>query len=434
MTEEKAKSGEKKDTKIIKNNSEILFIYDATMCNPNGDPDDENRPRMDYVTERNLVSDLRLKRYIRDYLMDYKDESLFVCKINGNTVDATGRLRYLYFLSDLISAINDAGELDKLKIDSKVDKILKNKIDGTQTRKEKLIQFVKKLKEDGKSLNDLNNYKELSKLLNLQLSGKTTDLKEITNKEIEKLENKYLLSELVDVRLFGATIPIKNETGGGSSRTFTGPIQFNWGYSLNKVTGVMDSNTITSTFAGAGDEYSTIGKDYRVDYSIIAFHGIISAKRAKHTSLLETDIELFDEAMIKAIPLEATTRSKKGQNPLLYLRIEYNNSEFFFCDLRKYVKIIGANDGELNYSETAKLRSTKDYKLDLSELKTKLEGQKDKIETIYFWKDDDLKIGGFDELKEGGEWKYKDGDNNEERIIKIKKPIKPKDGKQSSKQ
>jgi CRISPR-associated protein Csh2 len=32
----------------IKNNHEVLFIYDAKMCNPNGDPDDENKPRMDY--------------------------------------------------------------------------------------------------------------------------------------------------------------------------------------------------------------------------------------------------------------------------------------------------------------------------------------------------------------------------------------------------
>jgi len=41
------------------NNSEILFIYDAQMCNPNGDPDEENRPRMDYATQTNLVSDVR---------------------------------------------------------------------------------------------------------------------------------------------------------------------------------------------------------------------------------------------------------------------------------------------------------------------------------------------------------------------------------------
>lgn len=51
----------------VKCNHEILFLYDACLCNPNGDPDEENRPRMDYETRRNLVSDVRLKRYLRDH-------------------------------------------------------------------------------------------------------------------------------------------------------------------------------------------------------------------------------------------------------------------------------------------------------------------------------------------------------------------------------
>ncbi|MFY9498598.1 MAG: type I CRISPR-associated protein Cas7, partial [Tepidanaerobacteraceae bacterium] len=75
-------------------NSEILFIYDAMMCNPNGDPDDENRPRMDYERERNLVSDVRLKRYIRDYLQD-KGYEIFIAKFEDQTVNATQRLKKL---------------------------------------------------------------------------------------------------------------------------------------------------------------------------------------------------------------------------------------------------------------------------------------------------------------------------------------------------
>jgi len=47
--------------------SEFLFCYDARMANPNGDPD-ENRPRIDPITHKNLVTEFRLKRTIRDYL------------------------------------------------------------------------------------------------------------------------------------------------------------------------------------------------------------------------------------------------------------------------------------------------------------------------------------------------------------------------------
>lgn len=78
--------------KTIKNNHEMLFIYDAKMCNPNGDPDNENKPRMDYDRGMNLVSDLRLKRYIRDYVERFKDKTIFVCKIADKVVNATERL------------------------------------------------------------------------------------------------------------------------------------------------------------------------------------------------------------------------------------------------------------------------------------------------------------------------------------------------------
>ena len=44
------------------NNKEFLFLYDAANCNPNGDPDQDNKPRMDRATKTNLVSSYRLKR------------------------------------------------------------------------------------------------------------------------------------------------------------------------------------------------------------------------------------------------------------------------------------------------------------------------------------------------------------------------------------
>jgi CRISPR-associated protein Csh2 len=51
------------------NRSEILFLYDAKDCNPNGDPLDENRPRTDPETGEATISDVRIKRTVRDYLL-----------------------------------------------------------------------------------------------------------------------------------------------------------------------------------------------------------------------------------------------------------------------------------------------------------------------------------------------------------------------------
>lgn len=56
----------------IKQRQEILFLYDVKDANPNGDPMDENKPRIDNETKINYVTDVRLKRTIRDYLFKYK--------------------------------------------------------------------------------------------------------------------------------------------------------------------------------------------------------------------------------------------------------------------------------------------------------------------------------------------------------------------------
>ncbi|HPS31104.1 MAG TPA: type I-B CRISPR-associated protein Cas7/Csh2 [bacterium] len=56
----------------IEKRSEVLFCYDVTDANPNGDPLDENKPRIDEEAKVNIITDVRLKRTVRDYLFDYK--------------------------------------------------------------------------------------------------------------------------------------------------------------------------------------------------------------------------------------------------------------------------------------------------------------------------------------------------------------------------
>lgn len=275
--------------KIVEKNSEILYIYDAKLCNPNGDPDEENRPRMDWEKEINLVSDLRLKRYIRDYASDL-GYSIYVRKLDGKSV--------------------------------------------------KPEQIIKEEENKAKAI----------------------------NQEFDELKT------FLDIRFFGATIPIKDET-----RTYIGPVQFNWGYSLNKVE--LIEATITSHFASAEkNQQGSIGKDYRVKYSFIAFSGIISAKRAQITRLSEDDVKILDRAMKEAIMLQAT-RSKIGQYPRFYLRVEYKDDKTFLGDLRDHIKLIEVEE---------KPRDIKDVQLDITELVRFLERHKDLISKIYYFKHDDL--------------------------------------------
>lgn len=59
-------------SEIINNRTELLFLYDIENANPNGDPLNENRPRFDPDSKTILVSDVRLKRTIRDYWFEYE--------------------------------------------------------------------------------------------------------------------------------------------------------------------------------------------------------------------------------------------------------------------------------------------------------------------------------------------------------------------------
>jgi CRISPR-associated protein Csh2 len=91
-----------KMSELVKNRSEILFLYDIKDANPNGDPLDENKPRIDEETGINIVTDVRLKRTIRDYLMNFKRENIFVKEIikeDGTIQDAKARANN--FLEDI---------------------------------------------------------------------------------------------------------------------------------------------------------------------------------------------------------------------------------------------------------------------------------------------------------------------------------------------
>lgn len=53
------------------NRSEVMLLYDAQDANPNGNPQSPgNSPRIDQHTQQAIVTDVRLKRYIRDQLHD----------------------------------------------------------------------------------------------------------------------------------------------------------------------------------------------------------------------------------------------------------------------------------------------------------------------------------------------------------------------------
>ena len=82
---------------IIENRYDFALFFDCQDGNPNGDPDADNSPRFDPETFQGLVSDVCLKRKIRDYVCYAKSSGdvpadgngIFV--LSGHTLESNQR-------------------------------------------------------------------------------------------------------------------------------------------------------------------------------------------------------------------------------------------------------------------------------------------------------------------------------------------------------
>jgi CRISPR-associated protein Csh2 len=278
---------------MIVNNSEFLFLFEGTMTNPNGDPDQENKPRMDYETKTLLVSDVRRKRDCRDFLEE-KGYDIFVATMNGT----------------------------KVTMDKKFDTVLK------------------KYDADGK---DVPEHKKID----------------------------AILDNHIDMRLFGSAMAV-----GGITKTFTGPVQISWGYSLHPVDLVKSSSIVTIM----NDDSSTFGKMYKAHYALVAHSGSVNKYAAKKTRMSQEDLSIFRKSLVQSM-MNNLTHSKQGQIPLMYLEVIYDeNFDGYLGDLRRFVKA--------QYNSEAPIRSGNDIKVDFSELSEELNLLKKKgyIKDVILWK------------------------------------------------
>lgn len=98
------------------NKSEILFLYETSYNIPNGDPF-TGEQRYDEETKKILVSDVRIKRFVRTYLEDVKNLSIYVSEKTGaGKTDSKNVLKWLAENRNEKQS-NDIGEILKQQID-----------------------------------------------------------------------------------------------------------------------------------------------------------------------------------------------------------------------------------------------------------------------------------------------------------------------------
>lgn len=75
--------------KKLENRYEFMFLVEAAGCNPNGDPDMGNLPRQDEDTGLGYITDVALKRRIRNYIQDAydTDENMKILMQKGTSIN-----------------------------------------------------------------------------------------------------------------------------------------------------------------------------------------------------------------------------------------------------------------------------------------------------------------------------------------------------------
>lgn len=232
----------------IKNRYEFVILFDVENGNPNGDPDAGNMPRVDPETGYGLVTDVCLKRKIRNFVqMAKEDESGYRIYIKDgvplNTSDATAGEPY-----------------------------------GIQ---KKLIE-----------IQDKNISKDKAKQIG-------TDLKK-AQPDIDLKLRDFMCSNFYDIRTFGAVMTtfVKGALNCGQVR---GPVQLGFARSVDPV--MPQEVTITrvaiTTEADAEKKGTEMGRKYIVPYGLYRAEGYISANLArKTTGFSEDDLELLWTAIL----------------------------------------------------------------------------------------------------------------------------------------
>ena len=226
-------------SEVIKNRYEFVILFDVENGNPNGDPDAGNMPRIDPESGLGLVTDVCLKRKIRNYVEAVKE----------------GEKGYqIYIREDVPLNRSDRRACENLGI--------------TDTDDKKVTEGLKKLKK-----NDPD-----------------ADIK----------IRDYMCQNFFDIRTFGAVMTtfMKASLNCGQVR---GPVQIGFARSIDPV--VSQEVTITrvaiTTEKDAEEKKTEMGRKSIVPYGLYRAEGYISANLArKVTGFSEEDLELLWDAII----------------------------------------------------------------------------------------------------------------------------------------
>jgi len=222
-------------TTPIKNRYDFMLVFDVKDGNPNGDPDAGNLPRMDAETGQGLVTDVCLKRKVRNYVHLTK----------GAETGYDIFVKEKAILNQSIEKAYSALEID----------LAKPPVDVS----------------DGKTRKTVG-----------QGQGS----------EVQRARDKMCVN-FFDIRAFGAVM-----STGANAGQVRGPIQLTFGRSVDPVVTMEHSITRMAVATEAEAEKQsgdnrTMGRKNTIPYGVYVAYGFVSPSLAAQTGFSDEDLNIF---------------------------------------------------------------------------------------------------------------------------------------------
>jgi CRISPR-associated protein Csd2 len=244
----------------LANRYDFVLIFDVKDGNPNGDPDAGNMPRLDAESGHGLVTDVSIKRKIRNFVGLVKEQD--------QREPAAGEKRFeIYVREKAILNHQNQRAYTALKLDA-VEAPAEDQPQAELVLEDADAKKKKAPKEKRK--------------------GSANDVAEA---------RKWMCQNFYDVRTFGAVMSTGINCG-----QVRGPVQLTFSRSVEPIVALEHSITRMAVATEAEAEKQqgdnrTMGRKHTVPYGVYVAHGFISSFLAKQTGFGDDDLELLFQAL-----------------------------------------------------------------------------------------------------------------------------------------
>ncbi len=228
----------------LNNRYDFVLIFDVKDGNPNGDPDAGNMPRLDAESGHGLVTDVSLKRKVRNFVSLVKNaEQRFDIFVKEKAV-----------LNHQIERAYAPGEKAQIAMDA-----------------------WKAWQKDKKKMPK-------------------------PERHFEDIARDWMCNNFFDIRSFGAVMSTGDEDSESKLRKTAGqvrgPVQLTFARSVDPIISLEHSITrMAVTNEKDLEKERTMGRKHTVPYGVYVAHGFVSSFLAKQTGFGEEDLELLWQSL-----------------------------------------------------------------------------------------------------------------------------------------